>query len=90
MTKASLQDELHRLQQSSGATMIFVTHDIEEAVYLSDRVLVINGSPATITHEFAVDLPRERDQIVTKESPEFLRLRHQIHAAIHQDTSHDS
>jgi NitT/TauT family transport system ATP-binding protein len=83
MTKATMQDELHRLRDSTNATVVFVTHDIEEAVYLSDRVFVINGSPATITHEFAVDLPRPRDQISTKESDTYLALRHEIHAAIH-------
>lgn len=83
MTKSSMQDELQRLREATNATVIFVTHDIEEAVYLSDRVLVINGSPATITHEVIVDLPKERDQIATKESQEYLRLRHEIHSAIH-------
>jgi NitT/TauT family transport system ATP-binding protein len=84
MTKASMQDEMQRLQAATGATVIFVTHDIEEAVYLSDRVLVINGTPATITHEIPIDLPRPRDQIGTKESETYLRLRHEVHAAIHQ------
>lgn len=84
MTKSSMQDELQRLQSATNATVIFVTHDIEEAVYLSDRVLIINGSPATITHEIAIDLPRPRDQISTKESEEYLRLRHEVHQAIHQ------
>lgn len=84
MTKASMQDEMQRLQAATGATVIFVTHDIEEAVYLSDRVLVINGTPATITHEIVVDLPRPRDQITTKESDTYLRLRHEVHEAIHQ------
>lgn len=84
MTKAAMQDELQRLQEATSATVVFVTHDIEEAVYLSDRVLVINGTPATITHEIPVNLPRPRDQIATKEKQEYLQLRHEVHSAIHE------
>lgn len=62
--------------------MILVTHDIDEAVYLSDRVLVLRGDPATIQHHIAVDLPRPRHQLTTKELPEFLRLRRQVYDAI--------
>lgn len=89
MTKSSMQDELQRLREATNATVIFVTHDIEEAVYLSDRVLVINGGPATITHEVVVDLPKERDQIATKETEEYLRLRHEVHSAIHMVAEHE-
>ena len=82
MTKAQLQDGLQRVHQLTRTTVVFVTHDIEEAVYLSDRVLVMTGSPARITSEFAVPLDRPRDQITTKEQPDYLALRHAIHAAI--------
>ncbi|MEX2291818.1 MAG: ABC transporter ATP-binding protein [Mycobacteriales bacterium] len=82
MTKASLQDELQRVHQHTGATIVFVTHDIDEAVFLSDRILVLDGDPATVAHEIAVDLPRPRDQLCTKELPEFLRLRRQVYDAI--------
>ena len=87
MTKSSMQDELQRLCEATGATVLFVTHDIEEAVYLSDRVLVINGSPATITHDIAIDLPRPRSQIKTKESGDYLQLRHKVHEAIHAEAA---
>lgn len=86
MTKSTMQDELQNLHRTTGATVVFVTHDIEEAVYLSDRVLVINDQPATITHEIIIDLPRPRDQITTKETDRYLELRHQIHSAIHAET----
>lgn len=79
MTKAQLQDGLLTLQQVTGATIIFVTHDIDEAIYLSDRVLVLSGSPARVAMEKSIDLPRPRDQMVTKEDPRYLRLRHEIH-----------
>jgi NitT/TauT family transport system ATP-binding protein len=82
MTKSSLQDELQKAYERTKATVLFVTHDIDEAVYLSDRVLVLTGSPATIGKEFAVDLPRPRHQLETKEMPEFLRLRRGVYDAI--------
>ena len=82
MTKAELQDELARVQEVTGATIIFVTHDIDEAVYLSDRVLVLTGMPARVTSEVVVDLPRPRNQISTKEEPAYLKFRHMIHTAI--------
>jgi NitT/TauT family transport system ATP-binding protein len=83
MTKASMQDELLRLREATGATVVFVTHDIDEAVYLSDRVLIINGSPAAISHQVVVDLPRPRNQMTTKEDERYLHLRHQVHSAVH-------
>ena len=82
MTKGTLQDELQRVQERTGATVIFVTHDIDEAVYLSDRIVVLEGSPATIGHEIPVDLPRPRDQLATKELPGFHRLRRAVYDAI--------
>ncbi|HVL27105.1 MAG TPA: ABC transporter ATP-binding protein [Acidimicrobiales bacterium] len=75
MTKASLQDELQRVHQQRKPTIAFVTHDVDEAVYLSDRILVLGGSPATIVRDIPVELPRPRDQLATKELPQFHRLR---------------
>ena len=79
MTKTLLQDELQRVHQGTGATVVFVTHDVDEAVYLSDRVLVLEGNPATIAHEIPVDLPRPRDQLATKELPQYLKLRRTVY-----------
>lgn len=79
MTKASLQDQLHRVHLQTGTTVVFITHDIEEAVYLSDRILILDGQPATVAQELAVTLPDERDQVATKESAPYLALRHQIY-----------
>jgi len=78
MTRATLQDELRRLQSQTGATIIFITHDIEEAVYLSDRVLVMVGPPGMIVQEVRTELPAERDQLTTRELPRFLDVRHQL------------
>ena len=82
MTKAALQDQLQRVHQERKPTVAFVTHDIDEAVYLSDRILILGGSPATVTQEFRVDLPRPRDQLGTKERPEFLKLRRAVYDEI--------
>lgn len=82
MTKAALQDELQRVHVQRKPTVAFVTHDIDEAIYLSDRILILGDSPATITRELMVDLPRPREQLVTKELPEFLRLRRAVYDEI--------
>jgi NitT/TauT family transport system ATP-binding protein len=84
MTKAALQDELLRLRDATGSSFVFVTHDIEEAVYLGDRVAVITGAPGHIGQTVAVDLPKPRDQIVTRQLPRFLELRYLLHQAIGQ------
>ena len=85
MTKASLQDQLLAVQAETGATVLFVTHDIEEAIYLSDTIILLKGSPANIAQRISVDLPRPRDQIATKELPEYLRLRHQLYEAFRHE-----
>jgi NitT/TauT family transport system ATP-binding protein len=82
MTKSSLQDILLDIQAKTNMTIVFVTHDIDEAVYLSDRILVLGGSPAHVTTQLVIDLPRPRDQISTKELPRFLELRHAAYEAI--------
>ena len=82
LTKAGLQDELLHVHARTGATIVFVTHDVDEALYLSDRVLILEGSPAAIGRDLRVDLPRPRDQLTTRERPEFLRLRREIHDTI--------
>lgn len=85
MTKAALQDQLLAVQAETGATVLFVTHDIEEAIYLSDTIIILKGSPAHVAQRITVDLPRPRDQIVTKEQPEYLRLRHQLYEAFRHE-----
>lgn len=82
MTKATLQDQLLMVQRETGATVIFITHDMEEAIYLSDRVALIAGSPGHIPLEIATQLPRPRNQVTTRELPRYLEVRHQLHAAL--------
>ncbi len=63
ITRQTLQDELLRIWHETGKSVLFVTHDIDEAVYLGDRVLLLGGSPATITqsYDIAAGRPRRRD-----------------------------
>jgi NitT/TauT family transport system ATP-binding protein len=88
MTKATMQDELLRVQEQTGATILFITHDIDEAVYLSDRVFVISGSPGkdgtpgTLPLQVRTELPRPREQLSTRESPQFLQVRHRLVEAL--------
>ncbi len=82
LTKADLEDQLLEIFAATGTTVVFVTHDIEEAVYLSDRVLVLDGTPAKIVAEIPVESPRPRTQMLTRESSEFLEARHQVHEVI--------
>lgn len=63
MTRAHLQQELHRIWQAEGITMILVTHDVEEAVYLGDKVVVMEPRPGRIRRIVPVDLPHPRDRL---------------------------
>jgi NitT/TauT family transport system ATP-binding protein len=75
MTRQALQDEILRIISVSRTTVIFVTHDLEEAIYLGDRVVALYPNPGRIAQVFDVDLPAPRNQLTTREHPEFLRLR---------------
>jgi NitT/TauT family transport system ATP-binding protein len=83
LTKASLQDELLRMHAQTQATIVFITHDLEEAIYLSDRVFLIAGAPGQLTHEIPTKLPRPRDQITTREADRYLEVRHLLSTALH-------
>ena len=78
MTRQGLQDEVLSLTRASKTTVIFVTHDLEEAIYLGDRVVGLLPHPGRIGIELQVNLLRPRDQLATREHPEFLRLRRQL------------
>lgn len=75
MTRQTLQDQVLELAAQTGMTVFFVTHDLEEAIYLGDRVIGLLPQPGRVEAEFDIRLPRPRDQLATRESPEFLRLR---------------
>jgi NitT/TauT family transport system ATP-binding protein len=83
MTREGLQDEVSRLVRSTGLTVLFVTHDLEEAIYLSDRVIALRANPTPEKPSLAamveVQIEHPRDQLLTKEHPEFLRLRRELY-----------
>jgi NitT/TauT family transport system ATP-binding protein len=81
-TRSDLEDLLLRIQRDSGVTTLLVTHDIDEAVYLGHRVLVLTSRPTTLARDVICDLPTERDQMTTKALPEFLHLRAEVLSAV--------
>ncbi|CAN5523599.1 ABC transporter ATP-binding protein [soil metagenome] len=81
-TRADLEDLMLRLWAELGLTMIFVTHDIDEAVYLGQRVLVLSSSPTRVLDDVRVDLPEPRNQADTRVHPEFAALRTRVYSGI--------
>jgi NitT/TauT family transport system ATP-binding protein len=83
MTRESLQDEVSRLVRDRGLTVLFVTHDLEEAIYLGDRVIALRANPTPEKPSVAaivdVNIPGPRNQLGTKEHPEYLRLRRELY-----------
>ncbi|MFF5563377.1 ABC transporter ATP-binding protein [Streptomyces sp. NPDC012623] len=86
-TRAELEDLVRRLWRERGMTILFITHDIDEAVYLGQRVLILSASPTVVRAQLTVDLPADRDQLTTRAEPRFAELRAQVYeriqAAIH-------
>ena len=78
MTRQTLQDEILQLAAERRITTVFITHDLEEAIYLGDRVVVLGQSPATIITSIEIELPRPRNQLTTREDSRFLAYRHRL------------
>jgi sulfonate transport system ATP-binding protein len=83
LTKQQMHEEILRIWARERTTLLLVTHDIEEAVYLADRVVVMAGRPGAIRCVFPVALPRRRDRV----SSELTALRREVHAALFQHLS---
>jgi NitT/TauT family transport system ATP-binding protein len=81
-TRADLEDLVRALWQRLGVTILFVTHDIDEAVYLGQRVLMLSASPTVVQDELTVDLPAVRDQLNTRADPRFTALRTRVYEQI--------
>jgi NitT/TauT family transport system ATP-binding protein len=77
-TREDLEDLLLALRRDRDITILLVTHDIDEAVYTSDRVIVLTGAPARIRADLPIRLPGPRDQITTRQLPAFIRHRAEI------------
>lgn len=82
LTRADMQDLLLDLAVRYDQTCVLVTHDVEEAVYMADRVVVLTRRPTSVDHDIRVDLPKKRDQLETREDPRFLSIRHDVLSAI--------
>jgi NitT/TauT family transport system ATP-binding protein len=78
LSRAHLQDVVLRLWEDLRLTVVLVTHDIDEAVYLSERVIVVNAAGNGIDADVAIDLPRPRTQVETRELPAYLDLRRRL------------
>ena len=84
LTRAHLQDEVMRIQADLGNTMMMITHDVDEAVLLSDRIVMMtNGPSATIGEILSVDLPRPRDRIALADDHEYNRCRRAVLSFLH-------
>ena len=78
MTRQGLQDEIARLAAERRVTVVFITHDLEEAIYLGDRVVALAPNPGRVAETLKVGLPRPRNQLTTREDPIFLAHRHRL------------
>ena len=81
-TRADLEDLVRDIWHRLGVTVLFVTHDIDESVYLGERVLVLSSSPTVVQEDVTIDLPDERNQLETRSTPRFAELRMHIHEQI--------
>lgn len=81
-TRYAMENEIVKIWQTQKKTVVFITNNIEEAVYLADRIIVLGGTPSSVTEEFNIDLPRPRN----RSDGEFLTIRSKIEShAVHSD-----
>jgi NitT/TauT family transport system ATP-binding protein len=86
-TRADLEDLVAAVRDQFGITIVLVTHDIDESVYLSDRVIVLSRAPSTVLAQIDIDLSRPRDQIKTKATQQFVEKRSMIAQMIRRPTT---
>jgi NitT/TauT family transport system ATP-binding protein len=82
LTRLELEDTLLRLWAELKTTILFITHDIEEAIYLSDRILVLNRRPSRIVQEIEIQFARPRHQVTTRAERRFMEIRNDIYRRI--------
>jgi NitT/TauT family transport system ATP-binding protein len=86
-TRALMQNELLELWSGTNAAVIFVTHDLEEAITLADRVVVMTASPARIKDSFAVDLERPRNVEEVRMTPEFIAIYREVWGSLSSEVA---
>ncbi len=77
-TREDLEDLVLKVRGHHQMTIVLITHDIDESVYVGDRVVVLSKAPAHVVGDLKVDLPGPRDQITTREHPDFVHLRAEV------------
>jgi NitT/TauT family transport system ATP-binding protein len=87
LTRLDLEDTLLRIWEDLGTTILFVTHDIEEAIYLSDTVYVLTRRPSRVVQQITVALNRPRNQLATRADMKFMEMRNQIYRQISNETA---
>jgi NitT/TauT family transport system ATP-binding protein len=85
LTRVGLQELVRGLWRELGLTVVFVTHDVDEGVYLSSRVVALSRAPARIAIDLSIELPHPRDQIATRALPEYLDYRARLLAQLFAD-----
>jgi NitT/TauT family transport system ATP-binding protein len=85
-TRNDLEDAVLEIWHKYSQTILLVTHDIEEAIYLADRVLVLSRRPSEIREEILINLERPRNQLTTKEDKRFIKFRHHIYTLIKEES----
>lgn len=86
-TRADLEDLIRSVWREYRMSVVLVTHDIDEAVYLGERVVVLSDKPTVVREELTVDLPADRDQLATKALPEFNEIRSRVYNLIRRAPS---
>ncbi len=86
-TREDLEDLVLRVRAERGITILLVTHDIDESVYVGDRVIVLTPGPGRVRADITTSLPQPRDQITTKELPEFVHLRTEVSRLVRGQTA---
>ncbi|GAA1123517.1 ABC transporter ATP-binding protein [Citricoccus alkalitolerans] len=81
-TRADLEDLVRSVWKKLGLTVLFVTHDIDESVYLGERVIILSSSPTVVQDDVRIDLPPERDQLETRSMKQFVVHRHHVYEQI--------
>jgi NitT/TauT family transport system ATP-binding protein len=82
MTRAILQELLLKIRQTIPVTILFVTHDVDEAVFLSDKIIALGRAPASLREEVTVDLPYPRDQLKTRADSRFGEIQQRLFSNI--------
>ncbi|MFD3745719.1 ABC transporter ATP-binding protein [Nocardia sp. NPDC058633] len=85
LTRTEMQSWLQQVWQRYRWMVLMITHDVREAVYLSDRVIVLSARPATVRHELRIDLPRPRE-LSTITAPEFVALEEELLTILHEES----